>query len=297
MSAEEAITENELEIVPEMESAETLEGGTSEETPIPAEEIEDHSFILSDDGASESEDRKRNAAFAKMRLKKKQAEEEARRLREGHISNEGAPTAPKAEDFLSDVVIDNTYAGDPDKARNAFLLAQSRHQDELNGFRELKSRENTQRVVQLERVANAQERFIEESQKWNIPNYETHVDNAETLLKHDADELKRAFPEEAPILLAHLGANPHKIDQFQTEALTDPIVAFANIAKLANRLKQAANEKKPKRVSTAPSETAPQGDAQTPIGDIQKRMDKAARDGKVDLYRQLKQQYLNMQRK
>lgn len=298
MSAEEAITDTELEITPADTDSELEAGGAAEETPTPEDVLEDHSFILSDDGASESDTKKQIAAFATMRVKLKKAKDEAALLRAAPPSSEGAPEPPNADDYLSDVAVDTQYNGDVERARNAFLVAQSQHGQALQGFNDLKSKEAKQRITQLDRTARAQERFIEESQQWNIPGYEQHIETAETLLAANADELKRAFPEQAPLLLAHLGANPHKIDQFNSAAVTDPIVAFAEIATLANTLYSKAKEKKPKKVSTAPSETAPQPDATgvASLDDLTKRMQKAADAGNTEQYRALKQQKRNMER-
>jgi hypothetical protein len=237
-----------------------------------SDEIDINDLNTEDDASPESdqevaaaaiEKKRKNAQNARRRLKAKQAKELARRMESGLVEDddgESPPAPPKVEDYLTDDVIETKYDGNSERARNALLIAQTNHTEAVNAFHRTAKAKRSQKAAQLNQAATAEESFVDESEKWNIKNFDSLVETAEQTMGGDnALVIKQSMPEAAPLLLAHLGANPAIADKFLDEATVNPSLALANMAVLGNKLLSRAKKAKSKPVSQAKTETAPQG--------------------------------------
>ncbi|MGL5726594.1 MAG: scaffolding protein [Plesiomonas sp.] len=235
-----------------------------------------------------------NRAFAAERIarkRQKELEQQVEQLKQGQISDDmrvkpDLPDMPKPEDFLSDVALEK-YGYDQNVAMAAFQQANTEWQLKAMDARSVAQAKQSQRVSQFinqagEHTAKVRQHY-DTAEKLGI----TKFDEIEERITHAlpqgwANDIIGLFPDKSAAIFAHLDANPDKLARF---ASMNPSYATVELTRLADSL----TIKKKGAISKAPppeeilSASGGAGNAE-----LMKQLEKAAKDGNVALYRQLK---------
>lgn len=268
-----------------------------EGNPIPSEEIDLESTVSVDDilgSHPDEEEKKRNQAFARMRVEKKKLEEE----REALIANGiPAPTGrkPRRVDFLDPEVVLDRFQGDVD-------LAKAAYEDAIEDFSSKGSRRINERRAQIEAEIKTRNEFLDIEEQFqekskavkNVKNFENNIAIAEAAMAIDDGKggyidgslvIKKFYPDDAPMMLAALGLNP-KIARKLVE-LPDQASIFKALADLQMKCKKVAVGSQ--KVSQAARETPVTGAATTgALTDIEKKMNACAKKGDVKGFQKYK---------
>lgn len=242
----------------------------------------------------EKQDPATNRAFAAERIarkRQKELEQQIEQLKQGQISDDlrvkpELPSQPNLDDYLSDTALEK-YGYDQSVALAAFQRANTEWQLQAMDAKSIAQAKQSQRVSQFINQADG-----------HAAKFRQHYDTAEKLGINKFDEIEERvtnslptgwandiiglFPEKSAAIFAHLDANPDKLARF---ASMNPSYATVELTRLADSLtikKKAALSKAP------PPDEALSGAGGGNQSDLLKQMEKAANEGNVSLYRQLK---------
>ena len=202
--------------------------------------------------------------------------------------NPELPKQPDPNDFFSDESLAK-YDFDRDRALADFQRANSEWQMKAMDARSNAVAEQgrkTQEYTQLSaQYVEAARKHYDAAEKLNIPDYQDKEDAFMQLVSPQVGaDIMRLFPEESAVVMYYLGSNPEKARQLLA---MDGQSALIELTRLSERLTLTPRGKQ--RSDAPPADEPISGDVSAAnVAGLQKQMEKAASDGNVTLYRQIK---------
>lgn len=145
-----------------------------------------------------------------------------------------------------------------------------------------KTQEYTQQSAQYVEAAR---KHYDAAEKLNIPDYQDKEDAFMQLVTPQVGaDIMRLFPEKSAAVMYYLGSNPEKARQLLA---MDGQSALIELTRLSERLTLTPRGKQ--RSDAPPADEPLSGDVSAAnAAGLRKQMEKAASDGNVTLYRQIK---------
>lgn len=255
---------------------------------------EEYEFEVADASQGhEKQDSATNRAFAAQRVarkRQKELEQRIEQLKQGQISddmrvNPELPQMPKIEEFTSDAALEK-YGFDTSVAMAAFNQKMADWQLQALDAKSVASAKQQQKVNQFINQAgdfgNKVRTHYDVAEKLNIQDFDAVEERVSGSLPQGwSNDIINLFPDKSAAIFAHLDKNPGKLAQF---ANMNPNLALVELTRLADSM----TIKPKQKISQAPQPDEILNAAGGASSDVLKAMEKAAKDGNVSLYRQLK---------
>lgn len=253
-------------------------------------------IVLKDDEGKPKQDPATNAEFARRRIERKrqrELEQQMEAVKRGELPehlrvNPELPKQPDPNDYLSEDALAK-YDYDQSRALAAFQQANSDWQMKAMDARSnavaeqgRKTQEYTQQSAQYVEAAR---KHYDAAEKLNIPDYQDKEDAFMQLVPPQVGaDIMRLFPEKSAAVMYYLGSNPEKARQLLA---MDGQSALIELTRLSERLTLTPRGKQ--RSEAPPADEPLSGDVSAAnAAGLRKQMEKAASDGNVTLYRQIK---------
>lgn len=253
-------------------------------------------IVLKDDEGKPKQDPATNAEFARRRIERKrqrELEQQMEAVKRGELPehlrvNPELPKQPDPNDYLSEDALAK-YDYDQSRALAAFQQASSDWQMKAMDARSnavaeqgRKTQEYTQQSAQYVEAAR---KHYDAAEKLNIPDYQDKEDAFMQLVPPQVGaDIMRLFPEKSAAVMYYLGSNPEKARQLLA---MDGQSALIELTRLSERLTLTPRGKQ--RSEAPPADEPLSGDVSAAnAAGLRKQMEKAASDGNVTLYRQIK---------
>lgn len=247
----------------------------------------------------DGEEKKRNQAFARQRVREKELQDQLDTLKAKPLASDTDNPKPKRVDFINDETIYDKYSGNADFARAAYEDAVEDWEAGQRG-RHNESIDNTQGQLQeSQRLAVVHENFESNVAKYQgrVKDLDAHlmmgernmtfVDN-QGVTQDGSIVIKERFGEDAPLMLAAIGANRELADFILGSP--DTFVLSQRMTNLQTQVKQNVSSN---ALSQAPEEVAVKGDAAATLTPVEKAMAEAAKKGDIKEYQRLKGRQAN----
>lgn len=258
------------------------------------EEPDEYEFEVADATQGQAkQDPATNRAFMLARIERKRQkklEEEIERLKRGEISEDmrvapELPAMPRIEDYTSDDALEK-YGYDSSVAMAAFNQEMAGWQLKALDAKSVASAKQTQKVNQFidqaGQYGNKVRQHYDVAERLNIPDFHVVEERVSSALPQGwANSIIDLFPEKSAAIFAHLDKNPAKLAQF---ANMNPQYATVELTRLADSM----TIKPKQKISKAPEPDEILNASGGASSDVLKAMEKAAKEGNVSLYRELK---------
>lgn len=278
------------------QAAASADGSVVDNANDNAGQEEGFDIVLKDDEGKPKQDPATNAEFARRRIERKrqrELEQQMEAVKRGELPehlrvNPELPKQPDPNDFLSDESLAK-YDFDQNRALAAFQQANSDWQMKAMDARSnavaeqgRKTQEYTQQSAQYVEAAR---KHYDAAEKLNIPDYQDKEDAFMQLVPPQVGaDIMRLFPEKSAAVMYYLGSNPEKARQLLA---MDGQSALIELTRLSERLTLTPRGKQ--RSDAPPADEPLSGDVSAAnAAGLRKQMEKAASDGNVTLYRQIK---------
>ncbi|EPU3934701.1 scaffolding protein [Morganella morganii] len=278
------------------QAAASADGSVVDNANDNAGQDEGFDIVLKDDEGKPKQDPATNAEFARRRIERKrqrELEQQMEAVKRGELPehlrvNPELPKQPDPNDFLSDESLAK-YDFDQNRALAAFQQANSDWQMKAMDARSnavaeqgRKTQEYTQQSAQYVEAAR---KHYDAAEKLNIPDYQDKEDAFMQLVPPQVGaDIMRLFPEKSAAVMYYLGSNPEKARQLLA---MDGQSALIELTRLSERLTLTPRGKQ--RSEAPPADEPISGDVSAAnAAGLRKQMEKAASDGNVTLYRQIK---------
>ncbi|MBC3974713.1 scaffolding protein [Morganella morganii] len=278
------------------QAAASADGSVVDNANDNAGQDEGFDIVLKDDEGKPKQDPATNAEFARRRIERKrqrELEQQMEAVKRGELPehlrvNPELPKQPDPKDFLSDESLAK-YDFDQNRALAAFQQANSDWQMKAMDARSnavaeqgRKTQEYTQQSAQYVEAAR---KHYDAAEKLNIPDYQDKEDAFMQLVPPQVGaDIMRLFPEKSAAVMYYLGSNPEKARQLLA---MDGQSALIELTRLSERLTLTPRGKQ--RSDAPPADEPLSGDVSAAnAAGLRKQMEKAASDGNVTLYRQIK---------
>lgn len=278
------------------QAAASADGSVVDNANDNAGQEEGFDIVLKDDEGKPKQDPATNAEFARRRIERKrqrELEQQMEAVKRGELPehlrvNPELPKQPDLNDFFSDESLAK-YDFDQNRALAAFQQANSDWQMKAMDARSnavaeqgRKTQEYTQQSAQYVEAAR---KHYDAAEKLNIPDYQDKEDAFMQLVPPQVgSDIMRLFPEESAAVMYYLGSNPEKTRQLLA---MDGQSALIELTRLSERLTLTPRGKQ--RSDAPPADEPLSGDVSAAnAAGLRKQMEKAASDGNVTLYRQIK---------
>lgn len=241
----------------------------------------------------QDEQRKRNAAFARLRRERDEFERKNRELQQGYIPQElqqkigvqaQLPAMPTLDQFPEEKFEWN------DTARMAaYQAAIANWQLDVataNNDAQFRSSQNLRHhAEQQARFTQAYGTYVDRAEKLNLPDFEQTEEVARQLLPQGWDqEIISRFGQDAPALMYYLGKNPAEVARLKN---MDSVDATIELTRLSNRLD--LRKTNVNRISRAGEADSPLS-GNVPVNDALAKLEKLANSGDIAGFRALKKQ-------
>lgn len=278
------------------QAAASADGSVVDNANDNAGQDEGFDIVLKDDEGKPKQDPATNAEFARRRIERKrqrELEQQMEAVKRGELPehlrvNPELPKQPDLNDFFSDESLAK-YDFDQNRALAAFQQANSDWQMKAMDARSnavaeqgRKTQEYTQQSAQYVEAAR---KHYDAAEKLNIPDYQDKEDAFMQLVPPQVGaDIMRLFPEKSAAVMYYLGSNPEKARQLLA---MDGQSALIELTRLSERLTLTPRGKQ--RSDAPPADEPLSGDVSAAnAAGLRKQMEKAASDGNVTLYRQIK---------
>lgn len=278
------------------QAAASADGSVVDNANDNAGQDEGFDIVLKDDEGKPKQDPATNAEFARRRIERKrqrELEQQMEAVKRGELPEHlrvspELPKQPDPNDFFSDESLAK-YDFDQNRALAAFQQANSDWQMKAMDARSnavaeqgRKTQEYTQQSVQYVEAAR---KHYDAAEKLNIPDYQDKEDAFMQLVPPQVGaDIMRLFPEKSAAVMYYLGSNPEKARQLLA---MDGQSALIELTRLSERLTLTPRGKQ--RSEAPPADEPISGDVSAAnAAGLRKQMEKAASDGNVTLYRQIK---------
>lgn len=278
------------------QAAASADGSVVDNANDNAGQEEGFDIVLKDDEGKPKQDPATNAEFARRRVERKrqrELEQQMEAVKRGELPehlrvNPELPKQPDPSDFFSDESLAK-YDFDQNRALAAFQQANSDWQMKAMDARSnavaeqgRKTQEYTQQSAQYVEAAR---KHYDAAEKLNIPDYQDKEDAFMQLVPPQVGaDIMRLFPEKSAAVMYYLGSNPEKARQLLA---MDGQSALIELTRLSERLTLTPRGKQ--RSDAPPADEPLSGDVSAAnAAGLRKQMEKAASDGDVTLYRQIK---------
>ncbi len=278
------------------QAAASADGSVVDNANDNAGQEEGFDIVLKDDEGKPKQDPATNAEFARRRIERKrqrELEQQMEAVKRGELPehlrvNPELPKQPDLNDFFSDESLAK-YDFDQNRALAAFQQANSDWQMKAMDARSnavaeqgRKTQEYTQQSAQYVEAAR---KHYDAAEKLNIPDYQDKEDAFMQLVPPQVGaDIMRLFPEKSAAVMYYLGSNPEKTRQLLA---MDGQSALIELTRLSERLTLTPRGKQ--RSDAPPADEPLSGDVSAAnAAGLRKQMEKAASDGNVTLYRQIK---------
>lgn len=253
-------------------------------------------IVLKDDESNteaKSTDNAKQAARRVARKRQREIEQQMQAVESGELPEHlrvtpELPEIPAPDDYLSDAALEK-YGFDTYKANAAYQADLQRWQMSAMDARSNAVAEQGRRTQaytqQSKQIADAMRVHYDSADKLNLPDYQDKEDAALLVMPKGVDTaIATYFPEKSAAIIYYLGSNPEKARELFSK---DPTQATIELARLADKLTLTPRGKQ--RSEAPPADEPLSGDVSAAnVAGLQKQMDKAASDGNVTLYRQIK---------
>lgn len=253
-------------------------------------------IVLKDDESNteaKSTDNAKQAARRVARKRQREIEQQMQAVESGELPEHlrvtlELPEIPAPDDYLSDAALEK-YGFDTYKANAAYQADLQRWQMSAMDARSNAVAEQGRRTQaytqQSKQIADAMRVHYDSADKLNLPDYQDKEDAALLVMPKGVDTaIATYFPEKSAAIIYYLGSNPEKARELFSK---DPTQATIELARLADKLTLTPRGKQ--RSEAPPADEPLSGDVSAAnVARLQKQMDKAASDGNVTLYRQIK---------
>ncbi|HAT3834598.1 TPA: scaffolding protein [Morganella morganii] len=278
------------------QAAASADGSVVDNANDNAGQDEGFDIVLKDDEGKPKQDPATNAEFARRRIERKrqrELEQQMEAVKRGELPehlrvNPELPKQPDPNDYLSEDALAK-YDYDQSRALAAFQQASSDWQMKAMDARSnavaeqgRKTQEYTQQSAQYVEAAR---KHYDAAEKLNIPDYQDKEDAFMQLVPPQVGaDIMRLFPEKSAAVMYYLGSNPEKARQLLA---MDGQSALIELTRLSERLTLTPRGKQ--RSDAPPADEPLSGDVSAAnAAGLRKQMEKAASDGNVTLYRQIK---------
>jgi len=289
---EEEIDQQLTEAVDSLES-DDQQALDSEESTQEAEEVDLSDLDLEGlAGTHPEEERKRNNAMAKMRIRAKAAEA---KLNDDSFVAEPQGNKPKRVHYLNPETVDEKFQGSEALANAAF-------EDAMDDYRE----SGKQSTAEARSTAKAEHKnlsqFVEAQEEFegqvaavqgSVKNIDSLVAKAEDsmfIVDSHGNELdgsmviKMRYKEDAPLMMAALGSNPSVAKSIM--AMPDQFDVIQALNRLRDKVRNVkANTR---QVSSAPEDTLVKGSNKASMTKTERLMEEAADAGNYEEYNRLR---------
>lgn len=268
---------------------------TSEENPNSEESQVDEIDVSNLVGSQPDEEKKRNDAFARERVRNKELKAELEQLKTTGVAADTSDlTKPKRSDYLTEESLEK-YDFNEQRALAAFEDARDDYNDQVTARQTSATTQTTQKSDQLRQEIEVEEKFekhAKEVQK-RVPDFNSKVAEAERILTpQGANMIKQRFGKDAPLMLAAMGAQPQYTRNIAL--MNDSFDVIQELTNLQNSVRNVVSSQK--TVSTAQTETGVNDTNLSGSDSIQKAMDKAASEGNYKKFGELKAQLKRVHR-
>lgn len=253
-------------------------------------------IVLKDDESNtgvKTNDNAKQAARRVARKRQREIEQQMQAVESGELPEHlrvtpELPEIPVPDDYLSDAALEK-YGFDTYKANAAYQADLQKWQMSAMDARSNAVAEQGRRTQaytqQSKQIADAMRVHYDSADKLNLSDYQDKEDAALLVMPKGVDTaIATYFPEKSAAIIYYLGSNPEKARELFSK---DPTQATIELARLADKLTLTPRGKQ--RSEAPPADEPLSGDISAAnVAGLQKQMDKAASDGNVTLYRQIK---------
>lgn len=253
-------------------------------------------IVLKDDESNteaKPNDNAKQAARRVARKRQREIEQQMQAVESGELPEHlrvtpELPEIPVPDDYLSDAALEK-YGFDTYKANAAYQADLQKWQMSAMDARSNAVAEQGRRTQaytqQSKQIADAMRVHYDSADKLNLSDYQDKEDAALLVMPKGVDTaIATYFPEKSAAIIYYLGSNPEKARELFSK---DPTQATIELARLADKLTLTPRGKQ--RSEAPPADEPLSGDISAAnVAGLQKQMDKAASDGNVTLYRQIK---------
>lgn len=253
-------------------------------------------IVLKDDESNtevKPNDNAKQAARRVARKRQREIEQQMQAVESGELPEHlrvtpELPEMPMPDDYLSDAALEK-YGFDTYKANAAYQADLQKWQMSAMDARSNAVAEQGRRTQaytqQSKQIADAMRVHYDSADKLNLSDYQDKEDAALQVMPKGVDTaIATYFPEKSAAIIYYLGSNPEKARELFSK---DPTQATIELARLADKLTLTPRGKQ--RSEAPPADEPLSGDVSAAnVAGLQKQMDKAASDGNVALYRQIK---------
>lgn len=278
------------------QAAASADGSVVDNANDNAGQEEGFDIVLKDDEGKPKQDPATNAEFARRRIERKrqrELEQQMEAVKRGEFPehlrvNPELPKQPDPNDFFSDESLAK-YDFDQNLALAAFQQANSDWQmkamDARSNAVAEQGRKTQEYAQQSAQYVEAARKHYDAAEKLNIPDYQDKEDAFMQLVPPQVGaDIMRLFPEKSAAVMYYLGSNPEKARQLLA---MDGQSALIELTRLSERLTLTPRGKQ--RSDAPPADEPLSGDVSAAnAAGLRKQMEKAASDGNVTLYRQIK---------
>ncbi|MGJ5664073.1 scaffolding protein [Morganella morganii] len=278
------------------QAAASADGSVVDNANDNAGQEEGFDIVLKDDEGKPKQDPATNAEFARRRIERKrqrELEQQMEAVKRGELPehlrvNPELPKQPDLNDFFSDESLAK-YDFDQNRALAAFQQANSDWQmkamDARSNAVAEQGRKTQEYTKQSAQYVEAARKHYDAAEKLNIPDYQDKEDAFMQLVPPQVGaDIMRLFPEKSAAVMYYLGSNPEKVRQLLA---MDGQSALIELTRLSERLTLTPRGKQRSDAPPADEPLSSDVSAANAAG-LRKQMEKAASDGNVTLYRQIK---------
>lgn len=278
------------------QAAASADGSVVDNANDNAGQEEGFDIVLKDDENKPEAKPNENAKFAARRVARKrqrEIEQQMQAIESGELPDHlrvtpELPEMPTPDDYLSDAALEK-YGFDTYKANAAYQADLQKWQISAMDARSNAVAEQGRRTQaytqQNKQIADAMKAHYDAADELNLPDYQDKEDIALQVMPKGVDTaIATYFPEKSAAIIYYLGSNPEKARELFSK---DPTQATIELARLADKLTLTPRGKQ--RSDAPPADEPLSGDVSAAnAAGLRKQMEKAASDGNVTLYRQIK---------